>query len=582
MRDSKAALPEWLGQSRRCLPFVALIWACFLARGLFYCSFLPLWEGYDEWAHFSYVERLVTADDVLVGRDAPVSREVEASLQFAPLPWGMSSRPKPSLTEDDYWWLPPEERAKLQRQLTAMPASWSNQPASHGLPIYEALQPPLYYWLLSLPYRLVRHTSLAEKVFFLRYVSMAIASFAIPLVFLVTWGVVGNSAAALCAAALLSVMPEFMVNVCRVGNDCLAVVLYSWLILLCLRLARDIVPRKTGISIGIALGLGLLAKAYFLTAIPALAVLYLWRIWRAKEKRAWIYQAVATCGASLLIAGWWYIRNRVTTGAWSGLSESVMLRHGTWRQFLEGIGRVPWLKAVDSILVSHIWFGGWSSLTVRSWMYHALFLVAAFAIAGVTSTFWRRAEVRRSSLYPLLALYGFFWLGQFYNVLLLFLSKGVSASMGWYMYCVIAAEISLLIVGLQSLTPLSGWAWMLATLVLCLAALDVYTVHFVSIPYYTGLIAHRPNGFLAAFSLGRMRQVGLREVLYRLCVNKPLWLTPVTLGVLWTCYAAATAILIGLPFWAAAKSASRRHPGTSTRPDSLRAPQLRSSRGRPQ
>jgi hypothetical protein len=536
---------------RQCLPVLALIWACFLARGLFYCSFLPLWEGYDEWAHFAYIERLVTAGDVLVGREAPVSQEIEASLQLAPLPWGMSSRPKPSLTEDDYWRLPPEQRGKLQRQLTAIPAEWSSQPALHGLPIYEALQPPLYYWLLSVPYRLIRHTSLAERVFFLRYVSMAIASLAVPLVFLVVWRVSRNSAIALCAAALLSVMPEFMVDVCRVGNDCLAVVLYSWLILLCLNLTRDVIPRKTGLSIGIALGLGLLTKAYFLTALPALAMFYLWRICTAKEKRAWIYQAAASCGASSLIAGWWYIRNRVTTGVWSGLSESAMLRHYTWRQFLEGIGKVQWLKAVDSILVSHIWFGGWSSLAVRSWMYHALFIVAAIAIAGVVSIFWRRADVRRSSLYPLLAFYGFFWVGQLYNVLLIFLSKGASASMGWYMYCVVAAELSLLIVGLQSLTPKRARAWMLASLVLCLAALDLYTVHFVSIPYYTGLIAHRPNGFLAAFSLGQLRPIGFAELLYRLCVNKALWLAPATLGALWTCYAAATSILMGLPFWLA-------------------------------
>ncbi len=78
-------------RSRQFLPLLALIWACFLARGLFYCSFLPLWEGYDEWAHFSYMERLVTAGDVLVGREVPVSQEVEASLQLAPLPWGCAA-----------------------------------------------------------------------------------------------------------------------------------------------------------------------------------------------------------------------------------------------------------------------------------------------------------------------------------------------------------------------------------------------------------------------------------------------------------------------------------------------------------
>ena len=162
-------------------------------------------------------------------------------------------------------------------------------------------------------------------------------------------------------------------------------------------------------------------------------------------------------------------------------------------------------------------------------------------------------------MYSLLAVYGFFWVGQLYNVLLLFLSKGASTSMGWYMYCVVAAEISLLVVGLHSLVPMRGRRWVLSVVILCLAALDVYTVHFVSIPYYTGLITHRPNGSVAAFHLAQFHQIGLPEVLSRLCVNKALWLNPTTFGAIWACYAATTVILIGLPLWL--KRARAVYPG---------------------
>ena len=388
---------------------LAVVWICFLARGLFYCSFLPLWEGYDEWAHFAYVEQLVTTDEFFVHRDQPVSREVQASLQIAPVAWGLRGMPKPSVTEDDYWRLPLEQRVERQCQLSTIPQSWSRQPDPSGLRIYEALQPPLYYWLLSLPDRVVRNRSLVDRVFLLRCISLIIASCSVPLVYLVTYRVVGSSGVALGASALLTAMPEFMVNVCRVGNECLGVVLYSWLILLCLDLAEDVVRRRTGILGGIALGLGLLTKAYFLTSVAALGALYTWRIWTAKERRAVVRQALVTFGAALLIGGWWYMFNRVTTRTWSGLSESVMLNQYTWRQFLDGIGHVQWGRAVDSILLSHVWFGGWSALVVRSWMYHVLFMVAAIAVAGVISVFCRSTAVRRPSLYPLLAVYGFFW-----------------------------------------------------------------------------------------------------------------------------------------------------------------------------
>ncbi len=536
-------LPRWS------LPVVGLIWLCFLARGAFYCSFLPLWEGYDEWAHFAYIERLVTSGRLLVDRAEPVSSEVRASLELAPVPWEMRGDGPPFLTEDRYWQLPPEERAERQRRLRAIPPGWSRETSPSGPPAYEALQAPLYYWLLSLPYRAASSVPLADRVFLLRYISLAIASLAVPLVFLTAWRILRSAELALGTAALLTAMPGLMVDVCRVGNECLGVVLYSGLILVSLDLTEDAIHRRTGVLAGVALGLGLLTKAYFLTAVPALALLYAWRIRKAKDRPAVLRHAIATFAIALAIGGWWYGYNRVTTGTWSGLGESVVLRAYTWRQFLEGALHVDWRRAIDSILVSHIWFGGWSSLTVRSWMYHVLFWAAGIASAGVALALWRSAPVRRSSLYPLLAFYGFFWIGQLYNVLLIFLSKQVPASMGWYMYSVIVAETALVAVGLYSLAPGLGRPWFLCGLIVCFAALDLYTVHFVSIPYYTGLVSHRPNGTVAAFHLEQLQQTGLSEVLARLCVNRASWMNAASIVALWICYAVATLLLIGLPLW---------------------------------
>ena len=38
---------------------MVVLWACFLVRLLFYSAMLPLWEGYDEWAHFAVVRQMV-------------------------------------------------------------------------------------------------------------------------------------------------------------------------------------------------------------------------------------------------------------------------------------------------------------------------------------------------------------------------------------------------------------------------------------------------------------------------------------------------------------------------------------------
>jgi hypothetical protein len=63
-----------------------LIWACFLVRLFFYCATIPLWEGFDEYAHFAYVQQLAT-NRAIPGRNTPIPASVVDSLRLAPLPW---------------------------------------------------------------------------------------------------------------------------------------------------------------------------------------------------------------------------------------------------------------------------------------------------------------------------------------------------------------------------------------------------------------------------------------------------------------------------------------------------------------
>jgi hypothetical protein len=77
------------------------IWLCFLVRAFFYGAALPLWEGYDEWSHFAVVQRMAFRGEPLVSRDSPISRDVAASLDLAPVAWECRYLPPPSATYDD-------------------------------------------------------------------------------------------------------------------------------------------------------------------------------------------------------------------------------------------------------------------------------------------------------------------------------------------------------------------------------------------------------------------------------------------------------------------------------------------------
>src|SRR5437764_6594876 len=99
---------------------VALLWACAAARLLFYASMLPLWEGFDEWAHFAVI-RATSHGSLLAARDTRVPRDVEASLGIVPMPWLERALPAPTVTHDAFWQLPPEQREARAAAFAVIP-----------------------------------------------------------------------------------------------------------------------------------------------------------------------------------------------------------------------------------------------------------------------------------------------------------------------------------------------------------------------------------------------------------------------------------------------------------------------------
>jgi len=357
---------------------------------------------------------------------------------------------------------------------------------------------------------------------------VVIASLAVPLTFSIALTVTGREPVALGCSAVIAVMPEFATNLARISNEPLAILFFTLLIWLGLRILNRAPYAGSAAALGTVLGLGLLTKAYFLTAVPAVLFLVF-----DKYRKAWV-AALTTPVIAGTMAGWWYVRNVATTGTLSGLAEPVMLRN-RGLAMLPAIPHIPWVHAVDVILVSHLYFCGWSGLTVRSWMYHVFFAIAMLAALGLT------VQLRRPAVFWLVGIYGFFWLGQLYNVLLQYLTRGLAETAGWYMYAVVACEVVLCAVAFGRYRI---WAVALGTVLFGL--LDLYGMHWVAIPYYTGIIGHRANGSLAAMHLGELRALGFDAVFGRLAANKWAVVSPRVLIVLWSLYIVGTVVPIAM------------------------------------
>src|SRR5262249_26174151 len=152
--------------------------------------------------------------------------------------------PPPSLPQDVYWNLPREERERREAAFRGMPQAWAREESRPDITTYEALQAPLYYWMMAPALWLARGWSLRSQVMLLRWLSALLASFVAPLAYWLARMVFEEEAPALSTAAVVAVMPGFALDVARVGNDSLAVVWFALLACLLLK------PQGRGAQIG--------------------------------------------------------------------------------------------------------------------------------------------------------------------------------------------------------------------------------------------------------------------------------------------------------------------------------------------
>jgi hypothetical protein len=315
--------------------------------------------------------------------------------------------------------------------------------------------------------------------------------------------------------------------------------------------------------VGLVLGLGLLTKAYFLTALPSLFVILArcWLRWPSHRKALVLRSGVAMTIAAA-VAGYWYWRAHRVLGSWFGLYSDSVLSSSSRFELLKKIGHVNWLSAVISVALSHIWYGAWSFLRVSNSVYLVFGAVMAVAALGTFMLFvrlWKGTTSResespfRDQFIALICFYGFFCLGLGYQVLTLFISEGVSASTGWYIYSLVIPELILVYCGLRTALPFSSHPWILPSLTTAFALLDLYGMHFLLLPYYSGIISHSAVytgvfshsalSWVPAARFQQLMRTGLSNIADRLVINKPAFLSSRILLLLWTTYLLATACL---------------------------------------
>lgn len=298
---------------------------------------------------------------------------------------------------------------------------------------YKSVQPPLYYVAAGLVAQLVPPDPRAV-LYVGRLVAILFGAASVYFCWLAIRELAPRAPIwAIAAAGTVALLPEFCFTNAHAANDsavnlAATAAFYVWI-----RGLRHPGFDRRLFGAGVMLGLAFLCKLTAAVLIPGLALVILFRIFQARPSALgwinWLKRALSmVAGAALgtvLVCGWWFVRNVFTYGEPSGTSAEIHLVTGN---FVKADFSDP--RTAGNLLrytLESLWGRfGWNDITLHQEVYHfcntaALLLIclSALAVIGLLGLWLTRRQA------PDVAT----WQG-----LLVFLTVGLTLFVGYIQY----------------------------------------------------------------------------------------------------------------------------------------------------
>jgi hypothetical protein len=225
---------------------------------------------------------------------------------------------------------------------------------------------------------------------------------------------------------------------------------------------RKKMPREKGnwVAVGVTLGAAILTKASLLVLAPILIV-----VWIRRPKQAGLALALG-----FAIGGWWYVRNLVIGVPLTGWQESVPLP-ALAASAVHLIRTGGWLIGAQTVAKSFTWFGAWSFLTLRTWMYLVLEACAVGGMLAGLAT--RKPALRVPAVFTVCFVIAIAGGAAAYNAV-----HGIPGIPGWYLWPAGGAMAILIAAGLGRFSVVFA---------AMLALTDLFGAMARMLPYYAGL-----------------------------------------------------------------------------------------------
>lgn len=251
---------------------------------------------------------------------------------------------------------------------------------------YEAHQPPLYY-VLGVPFYLVgKALGMLDPGWAVRFLSLLIGAFCVVFIYLaVKSAFPEEKILPLTCAGFAALLPTHAMLSSSVSNDILTELVF---ILFLYAAARIMVTgptwKLTG-ALGLILGIGLLTKTTCIVLFPVAALVYalVWQRKALNTKSALEHMGIAFL-ISLVIGGWWCVRNQMLYGdpfAMSQFEKAFQFTAKPDYWFQRGWTPGPYLVLVTTWTFCSFWgVFGHMQVWMPIWIYAGAGIITILAV----------------------------------------------------------------------------------------------------------------------------------------------------------------------------------------------------------
>ena len=430
-----------------------LYFLALFAMGIFHITVTPVFEGFDENAHYSRIREFAYQDKIpMPGRSfldqAVVDYQGPASYDSGEPPFDSRMVYYKFFNRKDLI-----DNYLTHYRQDILDASFV--PSKTGN--WESQHPPLYYALMATILKLVDDQDLVTQVLFLRLFSYLLALFGVALGIL---AIMQRGAGRQNFPLLLGfviypfMLPMFFQEFARIGNDSLCLSFVGLVAVLLSQWMANGGGVKLSLAMGVTLGLGLLTKALFIPIAAAIiGFILIWFLIEGHANQKVLKMALnLSCILlpAIAIGGIWYIYNYLVLGSFTGANVAIELSRegGLLANIVNTFSFPPFVRAIATSLVTFVWGGTWSVTHLPHFLYIPL-MVSVVWIFGVFCL--RLREISFSdTLWLSVWLIFFFVAGFSWHALQNIAVGGNPNTPGWYLHIALPFLAPAMGVGIQS------------------------------------------------------------------------------------------------------------------------------------